>query len=440
MNNSYGILDKNGKILKKLNYSWLGTMENNRICYLDTNGYYGFLNKNGNPIIPATFESEAYFRNGHCIVLQKGFQGIIDTNGTWKVKPIYDEIALSQENGPYIFKIQKEHFYADKSLKVLKKMPNSEYLHANFGVIRTKKDEKVGLEDLNGKIILAHQYEDIILWTEKLAIVQKDKKFALLKLPSQLITQFIYEEIIPLPYSCYAFAKKDGVYIKIDREGNEMNSLAFNTINDMISNCFSVSVEKNGVSKYGVVDLNGNLMIPLEYDDMHFYAHEDKILAKKGEYWGEINFKNEITVPFEYQQLDYLNENKRVFQKDDLFGFMNNQNQVIIPTQYQDARKFAEGLAAVKINDLWGFINEQNQIQIQPQFKGISFSGFENGRAIVYNESMTKEGFIDKTGKIVIPCEYNAYPFWSYTHCEVRKDKVIYFLGRNGEIIRKIEL
>jgi len=73
-------------------------------------------------------------------------------------------------------------------------------------------------------------------------------------------------------------------------------------------------------------------------------------------------------------------------------------------------REFSEGLAEVQdANDRCGFIDKTGKLVIPCQWKSAWY--FSEGLAKV-QDANGKWGFIDKTGKVVIPCQWkDAFPF-----------------------------
>lgn len=127
------------------------------------------------------------------------------------------------------------------------------------------------------------------------------------------------------------------------------------------------------------------------------------------ELWGFIDSTGRLSVPYKYERVTYFREGLAAVGKNELFGYIDNTGKEVISLQYEEASVFFEGLAAVKINGKTGFINQSNDVVIQPQFARATWvSDFSNGLAAVY-ESMDDGagGYIDKTGKLVIPMQYS---------------------------------
>ena len=97
----------------------------------------------------------------------------------------------------------------------------------------------------------------------------------------------------------------------------------------------------------------------------------------------------------------------------DKHGFIDRSGKVVIPPRFEEAEEFSEGLAVVKVNGLYGYIDATGQFAIKPKFyKADSFS---SGLAGVFSPDGGRYGsmgYIDRTGSMVItlPSEHREFP------------------------------
>lgn len=137
--------------------------------------------------------------------------------------------------------------------------------------------------------------------------------------------------------------------------------------------------------------------------------------------------------------------------------------RVVIEYQYTDARDFHEGLAAVKSKDAWGYIDNLGHVVLpfayripeagpfsegmafvgdrfidvegKPAFEDRTFEGglpFSQGLAAV--QSGGQWGFIDMTGKFVIPPSYEAARSFSQGLAPVRRDGLWGYIDTGGRM------
>ena len=95
-------------------------------------------------------------------------------------------------------------------------------------------------------------------------------------------------------------------------------------------------------SKYGMMTLDGTVVLPFEYDELTFFGN-GLIRAKRDGRYGVVAGDGSISIPFEYDWL-YLIENGWVYaQKDGKCGFIDQNARVIIPPEYDCIRLFPGG-------------------------------------------------------------------------------------------------
>ena len=129
---------------------------------------------------------EFVFRWGYCAVPnEKGLCGIIDKNGKWVIKPIYELSNVASRNYAIVnvkdgFKMQID--YSGNILnshvideverltytKNIKDMSNENYIEYPTSYYKYKVNYNVGLMDMNGKIITQPIYHEISAIDEKL--------------------------------------------------------------------------------------------------------------------------------------------------------------------------------------------------------------------------------------------------------------------------------
>lgn len=112
--------------------------------------------------------------------------------------------------------------------------------------------------------------------------------------------------------------------------------------------------------KYGIIDGQGRVIVPLEYDFICPAYHDGMIeVSKDG---GGRDWKEKLA-------------NRKC-------GYINLDGELVIPLQYRWAKDFSEGLAAVENEKgLVGYIDKQGRLVIP--FRYIDGEPFKNGRAVV---------------------------------------------------------
>lgn len=137
-------------------------------------------------------------------------------------------------------------------------------------------------------------------------------------------------------------------------------------------------------------------------------------------------------------------------EKSNLYGFKDEAGKLFIPCKYTFAYAFSDGLAAVNIggrlgfdkeytNDYfvnggkWGYINETGKLIIPAKYDGAD--PFYEGFAIV--DVNGKKAFIDKTGKAICPFMYDMMnPFSEGLAAVASGDPLKYsYIDTSGKVI-----
>lgn len=138
----------------------------------------------------------------------------------------------------------------------------------------------------------------------------------------------------------------------------------------------------------------------MEYDNVHHFFEGKAPVSKKVK-WGYINTKGEIIVPLEYDEVAFhFSEGLTVVTKKAKSGSINLEGKVVIPLNYLDADDFSNGLASARsyVGNLakWGLINDSGDQVIESRFD-YSAKFNKDGKAIV--SLSEKKITIDRAGK-----------------------------------------
>lgn len=158
---------------------------------------------------------------------------------------------------------------------------------------------------------------------------------------------------------------------------------------------------------YGVIDAEGRVIVPLEYDFVGNMS-EDIIVVSKGGLYGCYDKEGKLVVPLESEEIrEYVGGMARIRQNRK-FGFIDKKGEILVNPFSDEVENFSEGCALVTLKDKKGFVTLQGDWITPPMYDdGSSFSG---GLAALSLNG--KYGYIDKSGEFVIPMQFTqAKPF-----------------------------
>lgn len=160
--------------------------------------------------------------------------------------------------------------------------------------------------------------------------------------------------------------------------------------------------------KYAVWGAEGKPVTGYIYDMVEEIPGNDKLMAVAiNRKYGIIDEMGNTILPAEYSYIGDFLDNRAIIDKNHKpFAFIDEQGkQVISLTQYESVREFSDGLAAVKKNDLWGFINTTGKLVIP--FKYNKVDPFSYGVTMAVIDGLA--GLIDTKGNEIAPIESSSY-------------------------------
>jgi hypothetical protein len=129
------------------------------------------------------------------------------------------------------------------------------------------------------------------------------------------------------------------------------------------------------------------------------------------------------------------------------WGFVNASGRMVVQPRFDKVRRFSEGLALIWIGKKAGYVDRTGKLVIEPQFdtprdmemrKGgpprdpFAQFYFVEGRAVVLQGD--KYGYVDRTGKLVIPARFkDAQPFAAGWASVTLEDGSCGFVDRQGK-------
>lgn len=251
-----------------------------------------------------------------------------------------------------------------------KKAPT--YVDKGYFMFPDDKILNYGLQDADGKEIIPPLYKNILFFSDEYLIANKIfNYYGLINLKNEEILPFKYKSIdklkngfatfkhdayvglldaqanIVIPADKYTTLThysdgyctfKQGLlfYGIVDRYGKEViNDNKYYYIKDVYNGFATVSIN----SKYGVVDLEDNIIIKLEFDDVKYLDNglyiTRKLITAGGVSNNQFGLKStdgKVNIPEIYKDFNLLKDNQLVVQKfDGTFGIMNFNQEEIVP-------------------------------------------------------------------------------------------------------------
>lgn len=174
---------------------------------------------------------------------------------------------------------------------------------------------------------------------------------------------------------------------------------------------------KSGL-RYGIVDYDGEEIIPFEYEDIEFTAitanNKAFPVSRNGE-WGVVNLKNEeIIAPLYSEITPQKNGNYICSVRFGSAGYISNRGKELIPQIFKYIEPFTYGNHTPAVGEdeySAGIIDETGKFIVGPEFHMI-LEFEDNGLAIFEREGRRgKRGLMDLDGNVISPDKYERLSY-----------------------------
>ncbi len=360
---AYGLMNNEKKAITEPKFSKVGDFGDGLINIQIMSGYkdykWGAISTIGDTVIPCIYEAFKPFVDGKAKVKKDSVWSIIDTigneipeyfilnNGFVVYKSLFNNrcglMNASREIITEQLFLQIDDFCEGKAKVKIGKGSGT-----TWGYINEKGEEVFKEQLLNGDII---KYESVL-----------QGKCGLKKKSGDIITDLIYDDI---------------------------------------RHCIDSVVEAQKEDKWGIIDVNGNEIVPFIYKDIQIISRElFKVAITENIYgffstitghknkWGLIGKENNVIVPLEFEIIeDFKNEIAKAM-KYEKWGILDIHGNTIIPYDYDEIELFEDGVAKAKKYGRWSKINEKNE-------ELYTFTPLENGLIVYKSDFLDAYGIMD---------------------------------------------
>ncbi len=339
---------------------------------------YGYMNRDGRIMIPFQYQSASGFKSGYASVKINNKYGLIDTLGNFIIEPEY--LSLS--------------YFCN-------------------GVVIAKKDEKYGLIDLEEKQIVDYTLGKITTLNNGLFLEQVEEGVTLYHIDDPDKPMMTYQEINGFNKSLLRF-KQNGKWGLMEMNGN----IVLENVYDQIGYSKDGLAVVKDEQRKGAIDAKGNLVFPLEFQDLAILEYSVKA-KKDGQYYlynkdGELTLDQPFISIYGFGPCDLflkakLDDGYRVFYQDG--------SEVIPEITFTNVREISDKFLVAEKDSLWSFYSIESNKILGPYEKA---SRFYNGKAIVTKND--RQMLIDRQAKVL-----------SFGYDKIKREGDLFLHKNNGK-------
>jgi hypothetical protein len=343
------------------------------------------------------------------------------------------------------FKKDKLWGYCDKDKNVI---IEPSFMSANFFyedlaavTIEHGNDWLFGYINKKGDFVIEPKYEWARRFWYGYAIVDTENT-------KQLITK---DGEVKLEAEWIEFKEKDSVYVVYQNLKSNLGAYFYDINLNMLN--------KRGIIDFPYLWFNEGLM-PVKFNGAKYYSYVNekfeevltgKFVAAYSFYDGQaviydgstfciINKNGEFIKELPYDQVLGYSEGLylvgNIINSKLMCGYVDKNGVEVIPLKFNGASYFSEGLAWVFIDNKRGYIDTSGELVIPAIYDANGRRGyahFKNGTVIVSKEGVF--GMIDKTGKDVIPFEYQRLKLQKNGLILAQNDNKYGFINKRGKTV-----
>lgn len=441
----YGIMDKTGKIIAKINYDNIDmgyNFKNYGYAVVENKGLKGILNLSNGQVTETKYSSVIFFddyvlasekKNGTekfgiiyysgkvvepkfdwvyyydgadgviAMVEIGGKFGLLKKDGSYALEPMYDEIRQFADLTSQIKKDGK-YGYMDDNGSMLTKIEFDEVTAFVKGVSYVKKNGMWGLLNRDGSYKIEPKYEQLIIVDGSVQAYENGVK-KLLTADGNYKFDPTYEYMYPYASIEGAYkVKKNNKEIIINSYGKALFDVDFDTIGgfgDIYPNLAYVTL--NG--KTGYLDTDGNYRVKPIYDGSFKDLDKDYFHTKINEKWG-IVFSDGTSIEPKYDGPLNFEGDIGIARLNGKQTYIKRNGILLTSETFDQANSFKNGMGLVYLNGKTGYV-DGNGKKLDKTFDfGMEFN---SGYALVYDKG--KYRYIDKKGNFAFGYGYMGGTF-----------------------------
>lgn len=475
----FGVISSDGKELVTPTYKYITNFRNGYATVF-LGDLAGALNLNGELVIPVEYDNISHFINGHALAYKDNKLGLISNNNEIVHPFVWDEAIMldfEHDYNTFVFRQGASYGVAAFNGQILLSPQEKQLVHISDNQVAYVNNKKIGVMTHSGKTLIPAAYDSIYV-AGKGYMGKKDGLYYFFNLEDGRISQ-PYDDVEDLANSQYLIMQngKKGIY---DSAGHrELLSTEYDDIK-LLKNPYNetqiffqvtkASTIKDDVEYNGVIDLNGDVLLPTLYTKLsfindHLLVYEDPqkvqgtydtisgynsgLLHNHIKYDSDSQLAITVSTNRQYGIIDadghflvestndYIYENGNFFivEKDEKKAFFSKEKQQLTPYKYDTVFSFQNigetEAAIISIGNLWGLLNPNGSYLVPPEYDAIN--EFVNGYAIVSKDN--KYGFINTKGELVVEPQFQDVSSFNDGLAIAKKDGHYGFIQSSGKFV-----
>jgi hypothetical protein len=373
---------------------------------------WGYMDAKGKMVLPENFDrAEDFQENGLAIVGLMDKSGVINDNGYFIVKPIYDTIDPFSEGRAVVNDLRGFKVIDENGKEITEKAYSiivGEYKEGRVRAVKLDEHGQYlyGYLNKRGKEVIPIIYETASDFVQGKAVVKtKEGRFQLINLTGTVIQTYSFPYVGNYGEGLLPFKKSnEGKSGYINEQGKIVIEPQFSNGEAFIDGRAIVSLAENNNDRYGVIDRTGHFVIKPNYNQI-VYLDEGRFAIGK-----EINPKQPCM--------------------RSIYALADSGGQILTGFIFTVINKFQDGLASVSDDQHTYFIDKHGKRNEHlPMVSGSGWLRFE--KTLIKGHIDDRLLYFNRTGDLlwkqatILPLN-NQYSVVEYKY-KPNKDYLVYY-------------
>jgi hypothetical protein len=318
------------------------------------------------------------------------------------------------------------------------------------------KGELYGYANSKGKIIVEPKYEYAMLFENECARVRLNHKWGLIKQNGQIVFEPTAKNISMFDSNGLAKVNVDNKYGVINKKGEWIVPSEYSWL-DIKSNFIVVA---NSMRQSALLDLNGKTIVDFKFNQFKFheipYLDSNLIITGLDEQYGLIEIqkkKYNIRITPHYQSLERISNEYFKAKQNDKLGLINSKDEIIVPFEYDNlikeghfflAEQEVEYEVKIKTVELGEYVPRRRGDDIEKEYD-------EKNKVVYYLMTQVEQeelklygidinesphvrmlySLINREGKFIIPAQFGEISTNKH-FVQVKTDEGVTLFDKNG--------
>ena len=396
-------------------------------------GKWGYLSKDGNIAIEASFDFVYPFKGETAIVKVGDKWGVINKKGEYLIKPVYWNIKRIEYEGDtyfHVFKKQARFGVIDKDGNTV---VYPEYLKAdNFrnGKMAVKFKKGWTFIDSSLSPICAAQFEEVMPFSNNRAAVQKNGKWGFINAYGDMVIMATYNKVLPF-HNNRAWVMSAGNWYLVDEKGYKVVNDAFKSPTPFKGGVAFAQTRKN--REYGLVNTDGDFIVKPQFERVSPFNKHGVAIVEANSRSALIDLSGEMVTKPEFARIDSFSCGWAAAQTMEKTVLLHYSGRVRdIAQDYTLIEPFNDGVARVTREALYGYLDTSgNEIMPCELSKARAFS---EGQAFIQRKGFGTQ-CIDTKGKVLFSIRGWISHDYKEGKAILRKDRQSFYINKQGQIL-----